>query len=73
MLYCWGDKIGMLNLFSELNKGLVIDYGEGGGYKMGKSRIRNFLVPPPQDRVKLCVPPPPFKEWKLYAPPLQYG
>ena len=40
-----------------------------GGYKMGKSRVRNFLrLPPPQDRVKLFVPPP-FKEWKLYNPP----
>ena len=29
-----------------LNKGLVINYGEGGGYKMGKSRVRNFLRPP---------------------------
>ena len=27
-------------------KGLVINYGEGGGYKMGKSRVRNFLPPP---------------------------
>ena len=27
-------------------KGLVINYGEGGGYKMGKSRVQNFLRPP---------------------------
>ena len=50
-------------------KGLVINYGEGGwGYKMGKSRVRNCLHPPPQDRVKLFAPPP-FKDWKLFAPP----
>ena len=29
------------------SKGLVINYREGGGYKMGKSRVRNFLRPPP--------------------------
>ena len=28
-----------------------------GGYKMGKSRVRNFLRPPPQDRIKLFAPP----------------
>ena len=29
-------------------KGLVINYGEGGGgYNMGKSRVRNSLRPPP--------------------------
>ena len=27
-------------------KGLVINYGEGGDYKMGKSLVRNFLHPP---------------------------
>ena len=38
-------------------KGLVINYGEGGGgYKMGKSQARHFLRPP-QDRVKLFVSP----------------
>ena len=41
-----------------VNKGLVINYGEGGGgYKMGKSLVQNFLhPPPPQDRVKLFAP-----------------
>ena len=44
-------------------KGLVINYWEGGGgggeggYKMGKSQVRNFLCSPPQDRVKLFVSP----------------
>ena len=27
-------------------KGLVINYGEGGGYKMGKSRVQTLLRPP---------------------------
>ena len=27
-------------------KGLVINNGEGGGYKMGKSRVQNFMRPP---------------------------
>ena len=53
-------------------EGLVINYGEGGGYKMGKSRVRNFLRPPPSRQGKtFCAPP--FKEWKLFVPPLQYG
>ena len=41
-------------------KGLVINYGEGG-YRTGKSRVQNFLRPPPtpQDRIQLVVPPPP--------------
>ena len=40
------------------NKGTVINYGEGGGYKTGKLRVWNMLrPPPPQDRVKLSLPP----------------
>ena len=54
----------------ECTKGLVINYGEGGGYKMGKSRVRNFLRPPPppsRQGKTFCAPP--FKDWKLFAPP----
>ena len=40
---------------------------------MGKSRVRNFLRPPPSRQGKTFCAPPPFKEWKLFAPPLQYG
>ena len=55
-----------------LGKGLVINYGEGGGgYKMGKSRVRNFLRPPSRQGKTFCAPP--FKEWKLFVTPLQYG
>ena len=54
---------------------LVINYvgggGGGGGYKMGKSRVRNFLRHPPQDRVKLFAPPPLLGGNFLH--PLQYG
>ena len=39
--------------------------GRGGGYKMGKSRVRNCLRPLP--RVKLFAPPPPYKEYSLFA------
>ena len=35
-----------------------------GGYKMGKSRVRNCVCPP-HDRVTLFAPPPPFRDWKL--------
>ena len=38
-----------------------------GGYKMGKSRVRNLLCPP--SRQGKTFPPPPFKEWKLFVPP----
>ena len=50
-----------------------------GGYKMGDSRVRNFLPPPPppsrQGKTFRAPPPPPppFKEWKLFVTPLQYG
>ena len=47
--------------------------GRGGGCKMGKSRVRNFLHPPPQDRVKLFVPPLFKSENFSCPPPLQYG
>ena len=52
-------------------KGLLINYGEGGGYKMGKSRVQNFLRHPLKTGLNFLRPP--FKEWKLYAPSLQYG
>ena len=55
-------------LFCSLYKGLVINYGERGGYKMGKSRVRNFLCPPSKQGKTFRAPP--FKEWKLFAPPL---
>ena len=47
---------------------MVINYGEGG-YKMGKSRVQNFLrPPPPQDRIKLFAPP--FQRVETFrAPP----
>ena len=41
--------------------------GRGGGYKMGKSRIRNFLCPPPRQGKTFRAPP--FKEWKLFVTP----
>ena len=52
-------------------KGLVINYGEGGGYKMGKSRVRNCLRPPSRQGKTFRASP--FKEWKLFVPPIQYG
>ena len=47
-----------------------------GGYKMGKSQVRNFFAPPipPQERVKRFAPPPLLKSGNfLRPPPLQYG
>ena len=40
----WGATVGG-------SKGLVINYGEGGGLQTGK------IAPPPQDRVKPFAPP----------------
>ena len=42
--------------------------GRGEGYKMGKSQVRNFLRPPPQDRVKLFVPAI-LKDGNILRPP----
>ena len=38
-------------------KGLVINYGEGGGLQNGKITGPKLFAPPPQDRVKLFAPP----------------
>ena len=36
---------------------------------MGKSRVRNFLRPPSQDRVKLVAPPLLYSVETFHAPP----
>ena len=38
-------RVMCLNEVYTVNKGLVINYGEGG-YKMGKLRVRKVLWPP---------------------------
>ena len=39
--------------------GTVINYGEGGGgYKMGKSRVRNFMRLPLKTGLNFLRPPP---------------
>ena len=43
-------------------KGLVINYGEGGGLQNGKIAGPKLFAPPP--------PPPPQDRVKLFAPPL---
>ena len=48
----------------------------GGGYKMGKLRVRNFLrpPPPPQDRIKVYAPHPLLKFGNfLHTHLIQYG
>ena len=56
----WGIGVKLVHYTQRpCTKGLVINYGEGGGYKMEKSRVETFCAPPPQDRVKhFCAPPP---------------
>ena len=44
--YKAGNLLRGHELCTLCSKGLVINYGEGGGYKMGKSRVRNFLRHP---------------------------
>ena len=55
---CFGIPLKHL----KLNKGsTVINYGEGGyrgGYKMGKSWVRNFLRHPSRQGKTFCDPPP---------------
>ena len=63
-------------LFYSFPYGPVISYkGGGGGYKMGKLRVRNFLHPPSRQGTIFHAPPPlNYKSWKLFIPPpLQYG
>ena len=59
-----------LGLTGTAPKGLVINYREGGGgYKMGKSRVRNMLRPPPSRQVKTFCPPPLLKSGNFLPPP----
>ena len=53
---------GIFFLFYPINHLREIMERGGGGYKMGKPLVRNFLRPPlPQDWVKVCCAlPPPF-------------
>ena len=46
--------------------------GSGGGYKMGKSQVRNFLHPPPpqQDSQTFLRPPPLLKSGNFSRSPL---
>ena len=46
--------------------GLVINYGEGGGYKMGKS------TPPPSRQGKTCCTPP-FQRVETFRAPPPYN
>ena len=48
-------------------KGLVINYGEGGGLQNGKIAGPKVFAPPSRQGQTFCAPPP-FKEWKLFAP-----
>ena len=48
-------------------EGPIINNGEGGSYKMGKSRAQNCLPPPLSRQGKpFCCPP--FKRGELFAP-----
>ena len=53
-------------------KGPVINYGEGGGYKMEKLMFQNLLLTPSKQGKKLktcCAPPPPLSAWlNLFRP-----
>ena len=43
--------------------------GEGAGYKMGKSRVRNFLRPPTRQGKTFLAPPPILKSGNFSRPP----
>ena len=53
------------------DKGLVINYGEGGATKWENRGSETFCATPSRQGKTFRTPP--LKEWKLYAPPLQYG
>ena len=60
----------------EVLRGWLLITGRGGGYKMGKSQVRNRLQPPApppptptQDRIKHVLPPPPCSRVAVFAPP----
>ena len=58
--------------FDMAPKGLVINYGEGGGgYKMGKSRVRNFLRPPSRQGKTFRAPL--LKSGNVLRPPSRQG
>ena len=60
-----GGQIGNIK-----TKGLVINYGEGGGATKWENRgSKTFCAPPPSRQGKTFCAPPPFKEWKLFVPP----
>ena len=56
-----------------MHKGLVTNYGEGGGLQNGKIAGPKLFAPPPPSRQGKTFCAPPFKKWKLFMPPLQYG
>ena len=53
-------------------KGLVINYGEGGGATKWENRgCETFRAPPSRQGKTFRAPL--FKEWKLFAPPYNMG
>ena len=58
--YCTGlGAVRYGPVLSDRYKGLVINYGEGGGgLQMGKSLVRNFLHPPSRQGKTFRTPPP---------------
>ena len=64
-----GQACSQFNQITTLLRDWSLITGRGGGYKIGKSQVRNFLRPlPPSRQSKTFCAPPPFKEWKRFAP-----
>ena len=59
------DYVGFMIV--SCNKGLVINYGEGGATKWENRGSETFCAPPSRQGKTFSAPP--FKEWKLFAPP----
>ena len=53
------------------DKGLVINYGEGGATKWENRGSETYCAPPSRQGKTFHAPP--FKEWKLFVTTLQYG
>ena len=56
-------------IWPSLVKGLVINYREGGGYNMGKSRVQNSLPSPARQSKPFRAPTPPLKSVNFSRPP----
>ena len=65
-----GQTCSQFNQITTLLRDWSLITGREGGYKIGKSQVRNFLRPlPPSRQSKTCLPPPLLKSGNVLLPP----